>query len=526
LTGGSLPQFSDDGRIAVGLGDQTMRPYLVDPAIEYRTFAHTFGQRVEYRNPAIRHDGRVLAVSTSRGVVLWDLETGVELGFLPVSETKRVIFEASGDLVTSSPDGVRRWPLVLDGQRGEFKVGPPCQLRVPAGCCPVALDRLGRIVAAPDHEFAFVATPERTIHVGPLDDCRAVAISPDGQWLVTGGHLRGVQVWRIRDGIKVSDLPVDYGTSVVFSPDERWLLTTGAPSRLWLVGTWSEVRQLGGRGLCFSPDGRMVAVMDVSRLIRLVETATGRTVARLESPDLCDAFAATFSPDGSRLVVVTNDGPAVHVWDLRAIRRHLVKLGLDWDWMASSYDEPADRSADRLPALKVDVGPLPLTESIDPRAYEPAIADLEAALAGKADQPLIRRSLARRCNHYAWILANAPESLRNPERALELARRCDQLVPNLGIYLNTLGVAQYRAGRCAEAVATLDRSLVVGHASDAAYNLIFLAMAHWQLGDKPRALACFARAGESMGKDPSDEEDLARFHDEAATLLKVNPTKD
>ena len=90
------------------------------------------------------------------------------------------------------------------------------------------------------------------------------------------------------------------------------------------------------------PDGRLVVVIDADKALRLVETETGRTVARLESPDSCNATYATFSPDGSRLVVVTNDGPAVHVWDLRAIRRHLASMNLDWDAPAYSNLEPGE----------------------------------------------------------------------------------------------------------------------------------------------------------------------------------------
>ena len=41
-------------------------------------------------------------------------------------------------------------------------------------------------------------------------------------------------------------------------------------------------------GLCFSPDSRLVALLDASRIIRLVEAETGRVIARLESPDPCD----------------------------------------------------------------------------------------------------------------------------------------------------------------------------------------------------------------------------------------------
>ncbi len=57
--------------------------------------------------------------------------------------------------------------------------------------------------------------------------------------------------------------------------------------------------------------------MDASKIIRLVEVETGRVIARLESPDPVDVEWATFSPDGSRLVLVPEHDPAVYVWDLR-----------------------------------------------------------------------------------------------------------------------------------------------------------------------------------------------------------------
>ncbi len=527
LTGSSLLEFSPDGRIVLGLVDD-LAPYRVDPALEYRSFAHACDRTIGYTLAAIRRDGRVVAAGTNRGVALWDLANGEELAFLPIGNCTQVIFEASGDLLTSGSIGVRRWPIQLDQKRGEFRIGPPRRLALPDGDCRIAEDRLGRVVALADHDLAFVAAAGRTIHLGPLDDCRYVAVSPDGEWLATGSHFatNGAQVWRLRDAVKVAVLPVEPGTGVIFSPDGRWLMTTTTPCRLWTAGTWNEARQIGGRGLCFSPDGRLVAVTDATRALRLVEAETGRTLARLECPDLCDAHAAHFSPDGSRLVVTTNDRPAVHVWDLRAIRRHLARTGLDWDAPAYSDDDPADPLARPLPTLQVDLGPLPLTDGIDPGLYEPVIGEMEAALARESGQPSVRGSLARRCNNYAWVLANATGSSRNPERALTLARRAVELIPNNSSYLNTLGVAQYRAGRHAEAVATLDRSLAAGHGADAGYDLFFLAMAHWQLGDRPRALTCFNRAVEWMDKDRSADEELVPFRAEAAAMLDVKAQKD
>jgi len=527
LSSGSL-EFSQDGRMVVSIEDQ-LTSYQVDPALEYRTFSHVSGQPIEYAYTAIRRDGRVLAVGTSRGVALWDLARGDELGFLPIGRAWHVTFEASGDLLTSGPiDGVRRWPIRLDLDRSTFRIGPPRRLPLPAGDCGIAEDRLGQLVALADHDFAFVATSRRTTHVGPLDDCRNIAVSPDGEWLATGSHVgtKGAQVWRIRDASKVAELPLDYGTQVVFSPEGKWLMTTTAPCRLWTVDTWREAPQIGGTGRCFSPDGRLVVVQDATKVIRLVEIETGHTIARLESPDLCEVYAAGFTPDGSRLVVTTNDGPAVHVWDLRTIRRQLAGMGLDWDAPAYSEHDPAALSAPALPSLQVDLGPPPMAESVDPKVHEPVIADLEAALASKPDQPNVRGRLARCCNEYAWKLANAPASARNPERALTMARRCDELAPNRSMYLNTLGVALYRAGRHAEAIVTLDRSLATGRGAYDGYDLFFQAMAHWRLGNKPQALACFDKAVLWMKTPHQFDEDLLPFRAEAAALLGVNEKKD
>ena len=201
-----------------------------------------------YYEPSIRHDGRVLAVGSDRGAVLWDLARGTELAFLPIGNAWHLMFEPSGDLITSGSIGVQRWPVHLDPDRREFHIGPPRQLRLPAGLAGIAGDRSGRIVAKANHDYAYVATPERTIRVGPLDDCRRVAVSPDGQWLATGSFKAGgAQVWRITDGAKVAELPIDGGTGVRFSPDGKWLVAGNPRLRLWEVGTWREERRIRGR---------------------------------------------------------------------------------------------------------------------------------------------------------------------------------------------------------------------------------------------------------------------------------------
>jgi hypothetical protein len=64
--------------------------------------------------------------------------------------------------------------------------------------------------------------------------------------------------------------------------------------------------------------------------LRLVDAGTGKVLAALEPPRDVSSTSRCFSPDGTRLAVATANH-TIHVWDLRAIRRGLAEIGLDWD---------------------------------------------------------------------------------------------------------------------------------------------------------------------------------------------------
>jgi WD40 repeat protein/tRNA A-37 threonylcarbamoyl transferase component Bud32 len=373
------PVFSLSGQIILRSEDR-LTAYQAEPALEYRALVQAYKQPRVFHRPSIRDDNRLLAVGGGFGVVLWDLARGTECTFLP-GLARQVMFEASGDLLTSGPKGIQRWPVKLDADRNEFRIGPPHVLPFPKNTERIAEDRSGRIIVTPRRTYAEVLISGSVTQVGPLKECRYVAVSPDGEWLATGGDDWDAEVWRIRDGKKLAEFPVDTadtgtvsawrhtvepakvarflvntGTAVDFSPDGRWLLTARPPCKLWATGTWDFQRELGGTGLCFSPDSRLVAILDASRIIHLVEAQTGREIARLESTDSLDVIWATFSPDGSRLVLVPTTSPAVYVWDLRKIRKRLTAIGLDWDAPAYPEADPAAASVPLLPPLNVDLG--------------------------------------------------------------------------------------------------------------------------------------------------------------------------
>jgi tetratricopeptide (TPR) repeat protein len=125
-------------------------------------------------------------------------------------------------------------------------------------------------------------------------------------------------------------------------------------------------------------------------------------------------------------------------------------------------------------------------------------------------------------NDVAWLLITAPDrKLQDPGKALELAKKTVELAPGNGDYRNTLGAAYYRAGDWKSAVAALTKSMDLRKGGDAT-DWFFLAMAHCRLGDKDQARTWYDRAVQGTEKNKPQDEELNRFHAEAAELLAIN----
>jgi tetratricopeptide (TPR) repeat protein len=287
-----------------------------------------------------------------------------------------------------------------------------------------------------------------------------------------------------------------------------------------------------------------------------------------------------FSPDGSQLVA-GRDNQECHVWDLRLIGRHLADMGLDRSW---PIFPPAEAPSAPLPLqVTVDLGPPPATpqqaverwtaalranpanieayhqrghayeqlgqcasaiadftsalkfqpdnahflerrgeNQLMLRQYEPAVADLERSLAIRPDQ-------AEAANNLAWVYVTGPDNLRDPDKALPLAERAVSLTPQQSIYLNTLGVAQYRSAMYSSALATLEKSLQHSGGGWDAFDLYFLALCHHQLNDPAKAKECFERAVKWQAQANlagTHAEELNAFRAEAEKELGLPPPSD
>jgi tetratricopeptide (TPR) repeat protein len=159
-------------------------------------------------------------------------------------------------------------------------------------------------------------------------------------------------------------------------------------------------------------------------------------------------------------------------------------------------------------------------------AYRRAVA-VEKKMAGASPSlTQYRFCLADLLNDRAWQLATDgdPQS-RDLQRAADLAQEAATVFPGLGWRsVKILGVAHYRAGDWKAAIAALEKSIRLRKGGDS-FDWLFLAMAHWQLGEKDKARAWYDRAVQWMDKSPPKNEELRRFRAEAAELLGLNEKK-
>jgi WD40 repeat protein len=303
----------------------------------------------------------------SDGFGFWDLRTGAPLARQVWPRGAASLkFEDSGALVVHGLAGITRWPISEPAASpGVLRFGPPQVLAtsISGEAYSFAISRDGAIIARSEGHVATIwhrDRPLEPIRLGPLRDARSIGVSPDGRRIATGGHSSAeVKVWNADTGLLECQLPVGPISGADFSPDGRWLATTGGDFRFWEVGNWGS-KPLPDRALAaegganaFSPDGTLSAIDTGRGSVALVVVATGREVARLEPPGKDRLNAIHFSPDGTKLI-----GPAdyqsVHVWDLRAIRRELSAIGLDWD--LPPYPPPPETATGPI-RIEIDPGP-------------------------------------------------------------------------------------------------------------------------------------------------------------------------
>ncbi len=211
----------------------------VATAREHRAFTNVSRAGRAFWQPTIDPSGRLLVVSDSGGLGFWDPTGGTKLGQFPQLGGRQNFFDDSGGLWTHNGSGLLRWP-VRWGEDGAVHLGPPERFATSAFAGHdlwAAGSRDGRVVAVANYEGAVVLhrdQPGRGIWLGPQADCRKVAVSLDGRYVLTATHHSPAStIWDARSGRPLKAF--DGEDKIGFTGDGLRLLAGG---RLWTLGSW------------------------------------------------------------------------------------------------------------------------------------------------------------------------------------------------------------------------------------------------------------------------------------------------
>lgn len=156
---------------------------------------------------------------------------------------------------------------------------------------------------------------------------RAIAISPDGETLVSVSSDQTLKVWNLTTGELQRTIALDQSDGIaqtlLISPDGQRLATATNRNtiQLWDTQTGQLVRtmideaidQRPGMPLAFSPDGQTLATAAPDNRIQLWNARSGARIITLQG--YTEALQdLAFSPDGQYLA--SSDGQTARLWNL------------------------------------------------------------------------------------------------------------------------------------------------------------------------------------------------------------------
>jgi serine/threonine protein kinase/WD40 repeat protein len=335
---------------------------------EFQTFYSDPGSAV-FGAMDISPDGSLLALGASDGVRLWHPPSRTLVAVVPGAAGTVRFHPLDGSLIMVTDDRVVRWPMHKSVSGGELLMSQPevlSQSRHHRTHFPLAVSRNGLKLACVIGEQVEIIDwrqPSGPAVLKHGSSVEHVSINSDGTLVVTAGG--GFKVWDVERRQPVFESARFGYPFSSFSPDDRWLILStrgvgggvgGGSHQIYTVKDWQLVKEVPmdfgpWSASAFAPDGRLVALRVTESAIRLLETGSWTEIATLEAPTQDPFSWFTFSRDGS-LLAVACDRHTAQLWNLRAIREQLARIGLDWN----HPPYPPEKMA-AMPAPRVAVDP-------------------------------------------------------------------------------------------------------------------------------------------------------------------------
>jgi WD40 repeat protein len=289
---------------------------------------------------AFTPDGTRIVGSDFKGdVFVWDVATGAIVQTYSSGGAAWLALDRSGSTLFS---GEQDGSVVAYDLAGSRRLGRAFQWNVPGETCPntpcMVVNPQSTLMATDQGDGSVALVDLRTLRTtailparnGPL--ANAIAFSPDGRTLVTGGVTSTLTLWDV--GTRSVSRTIAVGQPVwwtAVSPSGRLLAvqSQGKASSNSTVEVrpvaggppaWTHNLPDGTGGLYFSPDGRLVAALGCCTPGSSVAVWNAETGAPLFQRQLADhATAIAFSPDSRTLGVGTESGQLLF-WDTRTGR--------------------------------------------------------------------------------------------------------------------------------------------------------------------------------------------------------------